>query len=251
MTLTPEQLERYQLQLDLPGMSEKTQDRLMSARVLILGISGSGAIAAQLLAGAGISTLGLYDDKKLGWSELHQQILASNNDIGKPLMLVAEQRLKTVFPYVNVRLHEQQLTAHNAEQIFEEYDLVVDGLEDWQAKLLASDTCMQLDTPLIHGGVTGYRLQVYAMVPGRSACLRCVFNQLGMDDLSRQQEMGSHAPAVNMTGALQASEAIQLISNVAVTGFDEMIQFDCLRREFYNVRELSPRLDCPDCGRQV
>src|SRR5262249_51330971 len=235
---------------NLPGMGEAARRKLAAARVLVLGVDGAGAVAAHFLAGAGVGTIGILDDEEVAVSELHRQTLLTSSEVGSARVRAAQKRLNAVNPDCTTRMHVIGLTAHNAEEILGDYDLVIDGLTDWQTKLLASDACMQLDTPLIHGGVTGYRWQVYTMVPGKSACLRCVFHQLGMEDLSREQtDSAVHGPTAGMAGALQASEAIQVIAELGVTGSDELIQFDCLRREFYTVRELGPRADCPDCGR--
>jgi molybdopterin/thiamine biosynthesis adenylyltransferase len=248
--LTPEQLERYQNQLSLPGMGEQAQIKLSNSRVLVAGLSGSGAIAAQLLAVSGVGTIGLLDDSVIALADLHRDILSSSDETGKSRIESAKRRLNHLNPDCMVELHELQLDAHNAEELLTPYHLILDGLDDWQKKLLASDTAMHLNIPMIHCGITGFQFQVFSMVPGRSACLRCLFHQLGREDLSRQDKPAiNFGPAATMAGSLQASEALHIIAESGVTGCDELIQFDCLRREFYTVRELGPRADCPDCGR--
>lgn len=238
------------MQLELPGMNEHTQLKLARAHVLILGLGGPGAVAARFLVGAGVGVIGILDDKEVGITEIYKQVLASGPEIGKMRVQAAERILRSINPDSKICCHTKTLNAHEAEVIFGQYDLIIDGLDDWQTKLLASDTCMHLGAPLIHAGITGYRFQVYTMVPGRSACLRCVFHQIGMEDLAGHEPAPPPlGAAVGMAGALQSSEAVQLITDVGVAGFNELIQFDCLRREFDSVQELTPRPDCPDCGR--
>ncbi len=248
--LTPEQLERYRNQLSLPGMGEKAQSKLSNSRVLVAGLSGSGATAAQLLAVAGIGKIGLLDNTVVAEADLNRDILSSGESIGTKRIGSAKSRLNQLNPHCEIELYEAQLDAHNAERLLAPYNLIIDGLDDWQEKLLASDTAMHLGIPMIHCGITGFQFQVFTMVPGRSACLRCLFHQIGREDLSRQDIPAlNFGPAAAMAGSLQASEAIHLIAELGVTGCDELIQFDCLRREYYAVRELGPRADCPDCGR--
>ncbi len=235
--------------MELPGLGAAAQEKLLASRVLVLGLAGTGSAAARYLAGAGIGTLGILDCLSVSVGELHAEILSTAADQGAKRTAAAERHLGQLNGDVRIVCHEEALTAHNAEELFRQYDLIIDGLDDWQGKLVASDACMLVGKPLIHAGVSKYRFQVFTMVPGRSACLRCVFHQIGMEDLSRPDApAGLHGPAVGMAGALQASEAIHLLARLGITGADELIQFDCLRREFDCVRELKPRPDCPDCS---
>lgn len=244
------QQERYSKQLNLPGMGEQAQEKLASAHVLVLGLGGAGATAAQHLAAAGIGKLGLLDNEEVTLCDLTCQTVAKTQDLGRPRTLAVSKHLHDLNPLCQAILHDTAVDAHNIEETIRPYAFVVDGLADWQAKLLVSDTCMRLKIPMIHAGVTGYHLQVFTMVPGKSACLRCVFQHLGIEDLSRRQpNSGLHGPALGIAGSLQATEVIQLVAELGVTGCDELIQFDCLRREFYVVRELGARPDCPDCGK--
>ncbi len=251
--LRPEQQERYIKQMGLPGLGESAQEKLVRSKVLVLGLSGSGAVAARFLAGAGVGTIGLLDNAPVSLADIYQQILCTEADVGLTRAAAAQSQLICVNPDISIRCHEATLDSHNAEAILSNYDIIVDGLEDWQLKLLLSDSCMQLHLPLIHSGVSGFRWQLFTMAPGRSACLRCVFNQLGMEDFARhdQQQAGPSGPASGMAGSMQASEAVQLITGAGVAGCDEFISFDCLRREFFSERNLHPRSDCPDCGRWV
>ncbi|MBI4532767.1 MAG: ThiF family adenylyltransferase, partial [Candidatus Melainabacteria bacterium] len=138
----------------------------------------------------------------------------------------------------------------NADKILKDYDLIIDGLADWQDKLVIGDECMRLSKPLVHVAIAGFNFHLYAMLPGKSACLRCLFTQVGIEDFPTTKVHNvSFSPIEGMAGTLQASEAIKIIAHVGITPADEYIHFDGLRREFHTERGFRPTPDCPDCGR--
>lgn len=229
MSLKPEQLERYKNQLALPAMSQEAQLKLLSGAVLILGLDGTGSSVAKHLAKSGVGRIGLVDSKGKCDSAL--------NEVGN------------LNPDVQVAGHSVDFDAHNAESIVGEYDVIVDSLSDWQSKLLASDVSMHLDKSLVHGGLFGFSCQVYALVPGRSACLRCVLPLVGLEDVPMEKLSADFAPTVEVAAAMQASAVIRLIAGLGGIGGGSLIQFDARTLEISVIRELSARADCPDCGR--
>lgn len=155
---------------------------------------------------------------------------------------------------VDTRVHTQnwQFNSADAEALFRQVDAVIDGLNNWQHKLVASDLCMQLGKPLIHAGGAGFRYQVYTMAPPKSACLRCVFPEVGMDDVPlTPTDANTLSPVAAMVGALQALEAIKIVAKLGATQGNELWKFDWLSGEFETIRGLDPRFDCPDCGRHL
>ncbi len=229
VSLNPEQLLRYKNQLTLPSMSPQAQLKLLSGSALILGLDGTGSSVAKHLAKAGIGQIGLVDSKERCESAISE--------------------LCTLNPDVKVVGHSLDFDSHNAESVIGEYDVIVDSLADWQSKLLASDVSMHLDKSLVHGGLFGFSCQVYAMVPGRSACLRCVLPLVGLEDVPMEKLSADFAPTVEIAAAMQASAVIRLIAGLGGIGGASLIQFDARTLETSVIRELSARADCPDCGR--
>lgn len=230
MTLTPEQKLRYKNQLSLPAMNEQAQLKLLAGSALILGLDGCGASVAKHLAAAGVGKIGLVDQDNR---------LTANVD-----------SLINVNPDVRIKAHDLNFDSHNADSVIREYDVIVDCLADWQGKLLASDVAMHLDKPLVHVGLFGISCQVFTMMPGRSACLRCALPLVGLEDVPMEKLNADFAPTVAVAAAMQASAVIRLIAGLGGIGGSTLIQFDALTLETSAVRELLARPDCPDCGRK-
>jgi molybdopterin/thiamine biosynthesis adenylyltransferase len=236
VSLTKEQYERYRSQLNLPGMSEDAQDRLLKGIVAVVGLNPCGMHAAKFLAEVGLGRL----------------VLVSTDNEQTPEFAASFQQLKNCSPDIVVTQQHWSFNSADAEALFTQVDVVVDGLENWQHKLAASDLCMQLRKPLIHAGGSGFRFQVYTMLPNRSACLRCVFPEIGIDDVPlTPTEAGALSPVSAMIGSLQALEALKLVAKVGASQGNELWKFDWLSGEFETIRGLDPRFDCPDCGRNA
>ena len=236
MSLTDEQYQRFRKQLSLPGMSAEAQDRLIAGHVVILGIDNWGSLTAQYLADAGVGHLTLVDEDEqaLKSAAANLQNSAPNN------------------PQLKIDSKHWSFATAEAEKLASGANVVVDALSNWQHKLAVSDLCMLLKLPLVHAGGSGFRYQVYTMLPGRSACLRCAFQEVGMDDVPLTSTDTSSLLAIAaMIGALEAVETIKLIGKIGASQGNEMWKFDWLSGEFETVRGLNPRRDCPDCGRHL
>jgi len=234
VTLSQEQFERYRRQLALPGMSEQAQSRLLAGTVAVVGIKSWGALAAQYLADIGLGKLLVADDRQETLTQLDNYI----------------KRPSRNNPDTQITLKHWHFNAGEAEALLSGVDAVVDGLDNWQHKLIVSDLCMQMKKPLVHAGGSGFRFQVYTMMPLKSACLRCVFPEVGMDDVPlTPTDSSTLAPVSAMIGALQALETIKIVAKIGASQGNELWKFDWLSGEFETVRGLDPRFDCPDCGR--
>jgi molybdopterin/thiamine biosynthesis adenylyltransferase len=208
------------------------------SRVLILGVGWSGIKVAAHLAQANVGKIILVDEDKTvlkAAAETIQNNLQSGST-GSTTEFVC---------------HELDFDAHFAEELINDVTMVIDCLENWQDKLLASDVCMQLRKTLIHAGSSGngMRFQIYAMRPGKSACLRCAFPLAGIDDVPLIPESNEHfEPIVAMVAAMQSLEAIKIMSRLGVSQGNELLKFDGLSGEFEIIRGLDPQHGCPDCG---
>jgi adenylyltransferase/sulfurtransferase len=217
---------------DLPGIDIESQKRLRQGSVLIAGIGSSGAVAAEHLVSSGLGNLTLVDEDPKALSTLFKR-LSDLPDCKTKIGCLA-----------------WKMDATEVEKIFSQFDVIIDGLSNWQEKLLAGDICMHIRKPLVHAGGNGFRYQLYTMYPSRSACLRCAFPRAGIDDIPLStQEIRSIGPVLAMVGAWQALEAIKLIARIGAIQGNELIKFDWLSGEFETIRGLDPSPDCPDCGR--
>jgi adenylyltransferase/sulfurtransferase len=215
-------------------MTETSQLKLISSAVMVLGMRWSGPLVAQHLSEAGIGKIFLVDE--------NPKLLADT------ARAIKESPSKSSDSEVICRAWSFE--AQRAEQMIADTDVVIDALDNWQTKLLASDVCMHLRKPLVHAGGTGFRFQIYTMVPGKSACLRCAFPLAGIDDVPLTPPSdGRLGPVIAMAAAMQALEAIKIIARLGVSQGNELHKFDCLSGEFEAIRGLDPKRDCPDCGR--
>lgn len=235
-SLSSDQLQRYRGLISVPGMSEAAQARLLRGCVLILGAAPNALQAARYLAEVGIGSLLLVDEDLRTLSAIRKELAESPR----------------FSPDTNVSCFAWKFDAHSAEDPINKADVIIDGLVNWQDKLLASDVCMQLQRSFIHAGGAGFRFQIFCMRPSKSACLRCVFPQVGIDDFPLNADQSLTAPPIAaLAGSMQALEAIKLIAQIGATQGNELLKFDGLSGEIEVLRGLDPRADCPDCGRFV
>lgn len=147
---------------------------------------------------------------------------------------------------------KQPWTLANVEKSVQQSTIVIDALSDWQQKLALSDICMDCDTVLVHCGITGFRFQIYAMIPGRSACLRCALPVAGIDEVPLQPAEEEIMEAViELAAAWQSLEAIKYLAKIGVLQGNELFKFDCLSGELEVIRGLDANPDCPDCGKKI
>ncbi len=228
--LIPEHLSNKIRQLALPGMSTDVLSRLSAGSVLVAGVQSSGLVAAKYLVEAGVGKVWLVDEDPKALSSAYKSVEGLSES--------------------EVICRAWKVDGHDAESIFSESDVVIDGLSNWQEKLLVSDVCMHIGKPLVHAGGSGFRYQLFTMCPSRSACLRCAFPLAGIDDVPLQPpEHKSIATVLGIIGAWQALEAIKLIAKIGAIQGNELTKIDWLSGEFETIRGLDPRKDCPDCGR--
>jgi len=222
-------------QFKMPGLSEDAQARLRASKVVIFGIVGTGAITAELLSEAEVGELVLVDENLKELSKLKRRL----------------QNSARSGEHFKVKLTTYASSDNQSENLLKQSSVAIDSLENWQEKLSLSDVCMSTGTPLIHAGVAGFRFQVFAMLPSKSACLRCALPCAGIDDVPlTPPNLATIDAVLSMVAAWQSIETIKLLAGLGASQGNELIKFDCLSGEFEIVRGLDPRRDCPDCGRK-
>ena len=248
MAFSSEERKRYARHLDLPGFGGHAQERLRAGRVLVVGCGGLGSPALYYLAAAGVGLLGLVDSDAVEISNLQRQILHATPDIGRPKVDSAVGRLRALNPHVRLVPHQDRLDAENARDLFAPYDVILDCTDNFAAKYLINDVCVAMKKPFVHAGISGFCGQLMAVLPGQSACLRCLFP--APPPLAAPESAPSAGPLgaiPGVVGSLQAVEAIKFLSGVGALLTDVLLTYDGLEVEF---RPLHAKRDpaCPACG---
>jgi molybdopterin/thiamine biosynthesis adenylyltransferase/rhodanese-related sulfurtransferase len=257
--LTPLQRERYSRHLLLSEVGEEGQATLLRSKVLVLGAGGLGSPAALYLAAAGVGTLGLLDSDAVELSNLQRQILHTTNAVGTPKVESAERTLRALDPSLAVVLHRERLTRQNVERIFTDYDVIVDGTDNFPTRYLVNDASVWLGKPVVHGSIFRFDGQLTTLVPDRAAatlgvaagpCYRCLYPAPPPPHLAPNcQEAGVIGVLPGVVGVLQATEALKLLLRCGAPLVGRLLVYDALRLTF---RELKiPRApDCAVCGRE-
>ncbi|NLF30843.1 MAG: HesA/MoeB/ThiF family protein [Planctomycetes bacterium] len=244
---------RYDRQVAYAPFGPAGQRALAAARVAIVGAGGLGSALAESLARAGVGRLRLIDDDRVAWDNLHRQHLYTEADAaaGRPKVAAAAERLAAINADVRVEPVEARLVAANAGDLLDGADLVLDGTDNWAARFLLNDACIRDGRPWIYAGVVGGEAVTMSVLPGRTPCLRCVYD--GPPPPCTEptcRAVGVLGPAVHVIAGLQAFEAIKLLS-----GHPDALRATLLRMDLWtnDIRQLdlaAPLADCPCCRRR-
>ena len=243
-TATEDGDERYARQLSLPEVGPEGQRRLAKGRVLLIGVGGLGSPAAIYLAAAGVGIIGLADADTIAVSNLQRQILYDTTHIGQFKVDQARERLLALNPHVTVVAHCLQFTPSLAGDMLQGYDFVIDASDNFATKFLVADACHRHGIPYSHAGVRGFHAQTMTVLPGRTACYRCVFDAPPAVPQSVTGPMG-YVPGV--TGAIQAGEAVRFLLGAGTLLTDRLLIYDGLTAAFRTVA-VSRQQNCGLCG---
>jgi len=250
MQLSAEERERYSRHLIMPEVTPSGQRRLKAARVLCIGAGGLGSPAALYLAAAGVGTIGLVDFDDVDLSNLQRQILHGTKDVGRGKLESARDRLCDINPEIDIKLHECRFSSENAPQLVAQYDVVVDGSDNFPTRYLSNDVCVFARKPNIYGSVFRFEGQTTVFAPHLGGpCYRCLFPEPPPpDSVPNCAEAGVLGVLPGIIGMLQAIEAIKLIVGIGEPLVGRLLHFDALKIKF---RELNLRRDpeCPVCGK--
>lgn len=248
MNLTEEQIERYSRHILLPEIGGEGQERLLAGKVLVVGAGGLGSPAAYYLAAAGVGTLGIMDGDAVDLSNLQRQILHGTADVGRPKVESARDRLAALNPDVRVVPYRERLTAANALAILRDYDFVVDGTDSFASKFLVADACHFAGKPYSHAGILRFEGQLMTVLPGRTACYRCIFNAPPPAGVAPTcSQAGVLGAMAGVIGTLQAAEALKYLLGRGQLLTDSLLVYDALAAKFRKVA-LRRNPDCPLCG---
>src|SRR6266550_5803901 len=246
--LTREELIRYSRHIILPQVGDAGQRALKKSRILVVGAGGLGSPIALYLAAAGVGTLGLVDFDVVDLSNLQRQILHGSSGIGSPKIDSARDRLRDINPNVHVEVYETKLTSDNALDIARDYDLIVDGTDNFATRYLVNDTAVLLGIQNVYGSV--YRFEGQASVFGASdgPCYRCLFREPPPPDLIPScAEAGVLGVVPGLVGTIQATETIKILLGVGDTLVGKLLMIDALTMAFRTL-EIRRDPECPACG---
>jgi molybdopterin/thiamine biosynthesis adenylyltransferase/rhodanese-related sulfurtransferase len=247
--LSPEQRLRYSRHLLIPEVGEAGQQKLLDARVLLIGAGGLGSPASLYLAAAGVGTLGIVDADVVDDSNLQRQIVHSTNTLGEPKVLSAKRALEALNPDVNVVTYEERLTSENVERILADgWDVIVDGADNFPTRYLVNDASVWHDIPVVHGSIYRFEGQVTVFDPHNGPCYRCLYPAPPPPELAPScAEGGVLGVLPGIVGSLQASEALKLIIGAGETLTGRLLLFDALHTTFDEVN-VKKDPNCPVCG---
>lgn len=248
MALTDPQTERYSRHIILEQLGEAGQEKLLASKVLIVGVGGLGSPAALYLAAAGVGTIGLLDGDVVDASNLQRQIIYHTCDVGRPKTISAQEKLKAINPDVTVQTYDVWARADNLRAIIRAYDFVIDAVDNFAGKFLINDACYFERIPFAHGGILQFDGQLMTVVPGQSACYRCVFPTpppAGAVPTGARAGVLGVLPGV--IGSLQATEAIKFLLGIGDLLTDTLLTYHALTMHFRQVPiERNP--NCRLCG---
>ena len=247
-SLSNEEIARYSRHLIMPEVGMEGQRKLKAARVLMIGTGGLGAPLGMYLAAAGVGTLGLVDFDVVDASNLQRQIVHGTKDVGRPKIESARDRLSDINPNVKFETHETRLTSDNALELFRDFDIIVDGTDNFPTRYLVNDACVLTGKPNVYGSIFRFEGQASVFWAERGACYRCLYPEPPPPGLVPScAEGGVLGVLPGIVGAIQANETIKLILGGGDALINRLLLFDAWKLRF---RELKLRKDpqCPVCG---
>ena len=248
MSLTEQQIKRYSRHIILEEIGGVGQEKLLSSKVLIVGAGGLGSPAALYLAAGGVGTIGIIDGDKVDLTNLQRQIIHHTSDVGVEKVKSAENKIREINPDVTVNTYHQLAKADNIRDIIREYDFVIDGTDNFGAKFLINDACYFEKIPFSHAGILKFHGQLITILPGETACYRCIFNTSPPAGVVPScSQAGVLGVLAGVIGSLQATEAIKHLLGFGKLLSDTLLTYDALEMKFRSVK-LNRNPNCPLCG---
>ena len=247
---TDEQIERYSRHIILPEVGGAGQQKMLEAKILLLGAGGLGSPAAYYLAAAGIGNLGIVDFDQVDLSNLQRQIIHSTERIGMLKTESAKKTIQALNPDVNVTLYNEKIDSSNIISIIKDYDYVVDGSDNFPTRYLVNDACVMENKTLIHGSIYRFEGQVTVFKPNSGPCYRCLYPEPPPPGMSPNcQEGGVLGVLAGIIGNLQVVEVLKLILGIGEPLVGKLLTYDALKTEFRNLN-LRKDASCPLCGEE-
>jgi sulfur-carrier protein adenylyltransferase/sulfurtransferase len=247
--LTPEQRERYSRHMLVPEIGADGQQKLLDAKVLLLGAGGLGSPTALYLAAAGVGTLGIVDDDVVDLSNLQRQVIHTSDRVGTPKVDSAEESIRALNPDVNVVKYQTRIDASNIMEIIEGYDVIVDGVDNFPTRYLLNDATVRLKIPVVSASILGFDGQLSVFKPYDGPCYRCLFREPPPAELAPSCGANGVLGVLPGTmGLLQATEVVKLILNIGEPAIGRLLLYDALGATLTEVK-VHRDPECPICSR--
>src|SRR5690349_8208143 len=247
--LTVDEVRRYSRHLIIPDVGMDGQKRLKNAKVLCVGAGGLGSPALMYLAAAGVGTLGIVEFDEVDESNLQRQIIHSQSDIGRSKAESARDTVKGINPYVNVVLHEERLEADNVMDIFSQYDLIIDGTDNFATRYLVNDACVLLNKPYVWGSIYRFDGQASVFWSEHGPCYRCLYPEPPPPGMVPScAEGGVLGVLCASIGSIQVTEAIKVLTGIGDPLVGRLMIYDALEMTYRSVK-VRKDPECPLCGK--
>lgn len=248
--LSSSELTRYSRHLLLDEVGKEGQLRLKQSSALVIGMGGLGSPVSLYLAAAGVGTIGIVDFDAVELSNLQRQILHSTDSVGMKKVQSAKKRMHEVNPDINVQVHEERISLENALEIFANYDVIIDGTDNFQTRYLVNDACVLSKKPLVYGSIFRFEGQASVFFPPEGPCYRCIYPQPPESGaVPNCAEGGVLGVLAGVIGCIQAAEAIKVLLGKGQSLMGRLLLYDALDTNF-DTLNLKRNPNCPLCGKQ-
>jgi sulfur-carrier protein adenylyltransferase/sulfurtransferase len=247
-TLSKQEIQRYSRHLIMPEVGMEGQLKLKQARVLLIGTGGLGAPLGLYLAAAGVGRIGIVDFDVVDFTNLQRQVLFGTSDVGRPKITAARERLRDLNPEIEIEAIEARLSSENALELFQDYDIIVDGTDNFPTRYLVNDACVLLGKPNVYGSIFRFEGQITVFGYPGGPCYRCLYPEPPPPGLVPScAEGGVLGVLPGIVGTIQAAETLKLILGKGSRLVGRLLLFDALAMKFRELK-LRPNPDCPVCG---
>ncbi len=245
---TEEQIQRYSRHILLKDVGVEGQEKIMQAKVLVVGAGGLGAPVSLYLAAAGIGTIGIVDADVVDISNLQRQVIHFTKDVGRSKVESAKEKIQAINPDVKVNTYYEFLDSSNAFDIIKEYDFIVDGTDNFPVKFLINDACVMAGKPFSHGGILRFNGQTFTHLPG-TACYRCMFKEPPpVGAVPTCSQAGVLGAIAGMLGTIQATETLKYFTGIGELLTNRLLSFDAKTMQFRTIA-VKQRETCGICGK--
>ena len=237
--LNKSQIERFSRQLILKNIGARGQKKILSSKILIVGVGGLGCPAAENLVRAGIGTIGLIDNDIVNLSNIHRQSLFNSKDIKKPKVSVAAKKLKNINPLTKIKMYQSKLTKKNIDNIIKDYDLIIDGSDNFDTKFLINDYCMKYKKKLVTGAISKFDGHIFTFdfKDKKTASLKNFYQENEIsDDILNCEFEGVIGTTASIVGTTQANEALKMIMEIGQNLKNQILIIDLLNLNFRKIK---------------
>ena len=230
-------IERYSRQIILKDVGPSGQNKILKSNVLVIGAGGLGCTVVDLLCRAGVGQIGIVDNDIVNLSNIHRQCLYNTNDVNKVKVKVLKEKIKNINPDVKIKIYEKRILNNNAKSLVKNYDIIIDGSDNFKTKLLLNKICLKLNKKLIVGAIGKFQGHIFSLnfKKKNTACLKCFYQSTPSDKLLNCEIDGVIGPTAALVGSIQSSEALKLMLGIGKDLYNKLLVLNLLSLEFRSI----------------